>query len=111
MKKYPTKLVNAQQRRLKFYLKRDGIDIKFNLRNYEFSPLPKSLFSSDGTMHNFFNKSELAAILDSLTSNEDQIETSAPLSHPTDAFGSEQIVAIVDGVALIHTYNKPKKVS
>ncbi|XP_063217053.1 uncharacterized protein LOC134527938 [Bacillus rossius redtenbacheri] len=130
MKKYPTKTCKASAKKVKVVLKdkivsmktdislmsmlliasrsRDDIDIKFNLSNYEFSPLPKSLFACDGKMHHCSNKSNLAAILESLPSNEEQIYRSSPLSHPTeDSQGSDKIAAIIDGMALLHTYNKP----
>ncbi|CAG9761449.1 unnamed protein product [Ceutorhynchus assimilis] len=45
---------------------RPEIDLRYNLSNYEFSALPKSLFAVDGSMHHCLAKHKLTDALESM---------------------------------------------
>ena len=49
---------------------RQEIDLRGSLSNYEFSVVPRDLFSSDGSMHHCPKKSDLMRILEAIPSKE-----------------------------------------
>lgn len=92
---------------------RPDIDLKFNLNNYEFSALPRSLFAADGRMHHCLAKYKLMDALESLQTNPAQENDDHNATVPANLEGHEELqekAAIVDGMALLHTYHKPNSV-
>lgn len=93
---------------------RPDIDLRYNLSNYEFSALPKSLFAVDGSMHHCLAKYKLIDALESMEvlHSEDDYDNRDFATTPNveENVQLQEAAAIVDGMALLHTYHKPNTV-
>ena len=78
---------------------RPDIDFKAILCYYQFSVLPPSLFSPDGSMHHILAKSKLMGILEALPNNKEYISS---LLHTEQNVQATSKVAVVDGMAQLH---------
>ena len=85
---------------------RQEIDLKGSLSKYEFSVVPRALFSSDGSMHHCPKKSDLMKILEAIPPKEGS-SGAAPQHHQNL---SDMKVAIVDGMAEVPAIDKPKSI-
>ena len=82
---------------------RQEIDLEGSLSKYEFSVVPRHLFSSDGSMHHCPKKSDLMKILEA----KEGSNRAAP-QHQQNL--SNMKVAIVDGMAEVQAIDKPKSI-
>ena len=80
------------------------IDFKAILCYYEFSVLPPSLFSPDGSMHHCLAKSKLMGILEALPNNKEEMSS---LLHTEQNVQATSKVAVVDGMAQPRCIVKP----
>ena len=80
---------------------RSEIDIKETVGQYEFSIVPRSLFSADGTMLHCASESNLMSILERLNDNRNNGRVTGPNE-------DQMKVAIVDGMAEVQSLDKPE---
>ena len=85
---------------------RQEIDLKGSLSKYEFSVVPRALFSSDGSMHHCPTKSDLMKILEAIPPKEGSKRAAS--QHQQNQ--SDMKVAIVDGMAEVQAIDKPKSI-
>ena len=85
---------------------RQEIDLKGSLSKYEFSVVPRVLFSSDGSMHHCPKKSDLMKILEAIPPKEGS--NGAASQHQQNL--SDMKVAIVDGMAEVQAIHKPSSI-
>ena len=85
---------------------RQEIDFKGSLLKYELSVVPRTLFSSDRSMHHCPKKSDLMKILKAIPLKEGS--NRAASQHHQNL--SNIKVAIVDGMAEVQAIDKPKSI-
>ena len=85
---------------------RQEIDLRGSLSKYEFSVVPRDLFSSDGSMHHCLKKSDLMKTLEAIPPKEGS--NGAASQHKQNL--SDMKVAIVDGMAEVQETDKPKSI-
>ena len=81
---------------------RPDIDLGQAIGTYEFTTLPRALFTADGSLVACTDKSKLMGILESLpNSKQDSPVTSALPDNPNNALTESKKVAVLDGMALV----------
>ena len=85
---------------------RQEIELKGSLLNYEFSVVPRGLFSSEGSKYHCPKKSDLTKILEAIPPKETSIGAASQHQHNL----SDLKVAIVDGMAEVQAINTPKSI-
>ena len=85
---------------------RQEIDLRESLSKYEFSVVPRALFSSDGSMHHCPKKGDLMKILEAIPPKEGS--NGAASQHQQNL--SDMKVAMVDGMAEVQAIDKPKSI-
>lgn len=93
---------------------RHDIDLKSSLSKYEFTPLPRSLFTQEGIMHHCHAKSKLIGLLEKLPKTSAGCRISVNITGsadlPSQPYPLTQ-VAVVDGMAELHCMGKPVHLS
>lgn len=85
--------------------KRPEIDLEFCIGNFEFTVVPKALFSSDGEPFPCSDKSKiLHQIEQNLKEHDDQMDLQ------TEFIDEQRRVIIIDGMAIVNQLNKNSKV-
>ena len=85
---------------------RQEIDLRGSLSKYEFSVVPRALFSSDGSMHHCPKKRDLMKTLEAIPPKEGS--NGAASQHKQNL--SDMKVAIVDEMAEVQAIDRAKSI-